>query len=339
MVGCRAIIANSETGTKSVPDSRHSPDAVVLLPPVRGRLTDRALLRWLSRGRLEEVPAPVDPLAEVLRALGRDYPAAGIAALRMWGQTGERPGTWIAAAEPVYMEPRLDRLFLHVLGPGDVSRPELRRLFDALQETLGGEGTLGFARIGRYGYIRSEHPLVTPGMPAAAVDGRNPGGALPPADVAADTLNLISEIEMTLHAQPVNAERVAAGRAPVNSLWLWGGGHAPAPCAGELPPLYGAEPLLRGYWASASGRAAAWPGTIAACLDAMPGGFVAVVPAVSDASASLDAELRALRDALERGRLAGAVLVTADGVRATLRRADRLRVWRRRARLLEAPAA
>jgi hypothetical protein len=46
-----------------------------------------------------------------------------------------------------------------------------------------------------------------------------------------------------------------------------------------------------------------------------------------------------LRGALRRGRLTGATLVTTDGIRATLRRADRLRVWRRTARLLEAPAA
>jgi hypothetical protein len=322
-----------------VPESRHNPDAVVLLPPVRGRLTDRSLLRWLSRGRLEEVRVPADPLAAVLRAIGRDYPREGVAALRMWGQTGERPGGWVAAAEPVYMEPRLDRLFLHALGPGDVSGPELQRLFDALQETLGGDGTHGFARIGGCGYIRSERPMVTAALPAAALDGDNPEGALPPAKVAADTLNLISEIEMTLHAHPLNAERLADGRPPVNSLWLWGGGQAPAPRTLAVPPLYGAEPLLRGYWASVGGSAGPWPGTIGACLDAAPGGFVAVVPPVNDASATLESELAALRDALRRGTLARALLLTADGVRATLRRSDRLRVWRRAARLLEAPGA
>jgi hypothetical protein len=339
MVSCRAIIANSEIGPKSVPDSQHSSDAVVLLPPVRGRLTDRSLQRWLSRGRLETARAPVDPLAEVLRAIGRDYPGEGVAALRMWGQTGERPGAWVAAAEPVYMEPRLDRLFLHVLGPGDVSGPELQRLFDTLQETLGRDGTLGFARIGSCGYICSEQPMVTPGTSAAELDGQNPEGALPPADVAADTLNLLSEIEMTLHAQPLNAERLTAGRSPVNSLWLWGGGYAPAPGTGELPLLFGGEPLLRGYWASADASAEPWPGTLAACFDAAPGGFVAHVPPASGASAALDSDLAALRDALRRGRLDSAVLVTADGLRATLRRSDRLRVWRRKARLLEAPTA
>jgi len=322
-----------------VPDSQHSSDAVVLLPPVRGRLCDRSLLRWLSRGQLEEVRAPLDPLAEVQRAIGGDYPGEGVAALRMWGQTGERPRTWVAAADPVYMEPRLDRLFLHQLGPGDVSRGELGRLFEALQDTLGGEGELGFAQIDGCGYIRSERPMVTPRVPAAALDGRSPEGALPPADVAADTLNLISEIEMALHGQPLNAERLADGHPPVNSLWIWGGGYAPPQSASDVPPLFGGEPLLRGYWASVGADAAPWPGTLAACLDAAPDGFVAVIPPAGDAGATLVSELAALRGALQRGRLGSAMLVTADGIRVTLRRSDRYRVWRRIAGLLEDPAA
>ena len=109
--------------------SPDSPTAVVLLPPVRGRLGDRTLSRWLSQGRLQEVPAPVDPFTQILGELGQERPPEGLAALRMWGQTGDRPGSWIAGADPVYMEPRLDRLFLHVLGPGDASRSELRRVF------------------------------------------------------------------------------------------------------------------------------------------------------------------------------------------------------------------
>jgi hypothetical protein len=322
-----------------VPDSQHNSDAVVLLPPVRGRLCDRSQLRWLSRGQLEEVRAPVDPLAEVQRAIGGDYPGEGVAALRMWGQTGERPRTWVAAADPVYMEPRLDRLFLHRLGPGDVSRAELERLFESLQDTLGGEGQLGFAQIDGCGYIRSERPMVTPRVPAAALDGRSPEGALPPADVAADTLNLISEIEMTLHGQPLNAERLADGHPPVNSLWIWGGGYAPPQSASDVPPLFGGEPLLRGYWASVGANAAPWPGTIAACLDAAPDGFVAVAPPAGDAGAVLVSELAALRSALQSGRLGSAMLVTADGIRVTLHRSDRYRVWRRIAGLLEDPAA
>ena len=322
-----------------MPTSRDKPAAVVLLPPVRGRLRERALRRWLSQGRLEPAGTPVDPLGQVLRALGRDYPPEGLAALRMWGQTGDRPRTWIAAADPVYMEPQLDRLFLHALGPGDVSKPELRRLFDALQATLGSDGSVGFARLGNCGYIRSEQPMVTSGVPATLMDRQNPGGSLPAADAAADTLNLISEIEMTLHAQPVNDERQSRGQPPVNSLWIWGGGYAPQQGRASLPPLFADEPMLRGYWKSVSGETPGWPGSIAACADAAPAGFVASVPAAEDGDAVLEKELLALRDALRSRRLDRVVLIAADGLRATLHRSDRLRVWRRDASLLQGPGA
>ncbi len=322
-----------------MPASADSLDAIVLLPTVRGVLRDRSLLRWLSRGRLEQVPAPFEPLAEVLPMLGKKYPVEGLAALRMWGQTGDRPGAWIAAADPVCLQPQLDRLFLHALGPADVSRPELRRLYDALQETLGGDGSLGFARLGSCGYIRRERPMVTSAVPASLLHRQNPASALPSADVAAETLNLISEIEMALHAQPDNAERQSRGQPPVNSLWIWGGGYAPERSRVPLPPLYADEPLLRGYWASVSGLAEPWPGSIAACLDAAPAGFVASVPPVQDRGDTLDTELAALRNALWAGRLRRVLLMSADGVRLTLQRSDRIRIWRRIAPLLEGAAA
>lgn len=339
MLCCRAIIANREIGPKRVPGNHDSSDAVVILPPLRGRLRGGSLLRRLSRGRFEEVSAPVEPLAEALRILELDYPGEGLAALRLWGQTGDRPGTWVAAADPVYMEPRLDRLFLHVLGPGDVGNPELRRLFDGLQDTLGKGGTLGFALLGNCGYIRSEDPMVTAQVPAARLDGQNPQEALPSAKSAAGTLNLVSEIEMTLHAQSVNTERVSRGEPPVNSLWIWGGGTAPEEGAGTVPPLFGDEPLLRGYWLSVGGCVEPWPGSTGACLDATAAGFVAAVPSGWEQTPELEADLATLADALKSGRLDRVVLISVDGVRLTLGRLDRFRFWRRGTRLLEALSA
>ena len=322
-----------------MPLSYDNSAAVVLLPPVRGRLGDRKLLRWLSQAQLEQVREPENLLAQVLGVLGREPPIEGLAALRMWGQTGDRPGTWIAAADPVYMEPRLDRLFLHVLGPEDISRSEMRGLFDGLQETLGTDGALGFARLGSFGYVRATQPIVTAAIPPALVDGRNPDQSLPSSDTAADTLKLISEIEMTLHGHPVNAERMACGQPPVNSLWIWGGGYAPERSSVRVPPLFADDSTLRGYWESVNGSAEAWPGTIDACLDACANGFVAVMPADSRDSAELQTGLLAVREALRSGRLRHAVLVSADGIRATLRRSDRLRVWRRTSALLEGHSA
>ena len=38
---------------------------------------------------------------------------------------------------------------------------------------------------------------------------------------------LLSEAQVVLHNHPLNAQRVAAGLAPVNSLWFWGAGALP----------------------------------------------------------------------------------------------------------------
>jgi hypothetical protein len=332
-------MANSEIRPKDVPLSYDSSTAVVLLPPVCGRLGDRKLLRWLSQGQLEQLPAPVDSLAQVLGALGLEAPVEGLAALRMWGQTGDRPGTWLAAADPVFMEPQLDRLFLHALGPDHVSGSEMRRLFDSLQETLGADGAIGFAWLGACGYIRSGRPMVTAEESAVALDRQNPKGSQPPVAVAADTLRLVSEIEMALHEQAVNRERQVRGQPPVNSLWIWGGGYAPDQRELRVPPMFAEDPLLRGYWESVSGNVEAWPGTIGACLDAVSGGFVAEVPAGVDDAGALGSHLRVLRDALRSGRLSHVLIISADGIRATLRRSDRYRVWRRASGLFGEPPA
>ena len=45
--------------------------------------------------------------AGVLGVIAHALPAAGLAALRFWGQTGERSDAWIAAADPVHLEARL----------------------------------------------------------------------------------------------------------------------------------------------------------------------------------------------------------------------------------------
>lgn len=321
-----------------MPLSSENSTAVVLLPPLRGRLGNGELLRWLSQAQLERVRAPAEPLTQVLGALGRQSPAEGLAALRLWGQTGERPGAWIAAADPVYMEPQLDRLFLHALRAEDLGRSEIRRLYDGLQETLGSDDALGFARLGDCGYIRSQQPMVTASFPAAVLDRQNPYDWLPSASTGAATLRLISEIEMTLHAHPVNAERLSRGLRPVNSLWVWGGGRAPQQSSAPMPPLYADDPLLRGYWHSVGATNADWPGTIDACIDAGEGSFVAAMRVDSRDAATLHSGLHALRDALRSGRLRCGVLLSADGIRATLRRSDRLRVWRRASPLLEGSA-
>lgn len=312
--------------------------AVVVLPPVsNGRLEDIGLRRWLAQSDLTFETGSRELLARVVQELELPYPEQGLAALRMWGQTGDRPTKWIAAADPVHLEPRLDHLCLHSLRRVGFPPGHLRALIDHLQATLANNDQFGFTRLGTYGYLSAKKGIATASIPAYVVDQQKPDEYLPSGDDTAAHRNLLSEIEMALHEHEVNLKREASGELPVNSLWLWGGGNAPEKVTRVQPPLFSDDALLTGYWYSASVVAEPWLGSISACIEASVAGFVAEAPDVDDSPEFLEECLRDLRVALHKGRLSSLTLLFRDGLRAYVTKTHALRVWRRSSRLLEAP--
>ncbi|HNP65721.1 MAG TPA: hypothetical protein PKH39_17445 [Woeseiaceae bacterium] len=310
--------------------------AIVALPPATaGRLRDRSLRAWLAQSDLSYEPVRGELLASVLGELGLPYPESGRAALRMWGQTGDRPTKWIAGLDPVYLEARLDHLCLHAHRADDISARELRRLVDHLQRTLGGANQFGFTRLGSCGYLSSPQALATASVPAYVVDGQKPDEFLPEGDGSAAYRNLASEIEMALHDHDVNLRREANGQRPVNAMWLWGGGIAPEQTTRPQPPLFSDDPLLTGYWYSATAVAEPWLGNIGTCLDGSVAGFVAETPVGDETPERLESCLIELREALRSRRLSSLTLLFRDGLRAHVRRSHAMRVWRRRSRWLE----
>jgi hypothetical protein len=309
--------------------------AVVVLPPVAGgRLTDPGLRAWLAQADLSVDAEPQELLARILSILHLPYPDTGLAALRMWGQTGDRPTVWIAGADPVYLEPRLDHLCLHALERHGIPPADLRPLYDHLQDALGDGKRIGFARMGPCGYLRTDTPVATAAVSAGVLDGRVPNDYLPAGEAAASHRHMIGEIEMALHEHPVNERRIAAGRQPVNSLWLWGGGEAPQKTTRPQPPLFTDEPLLLGYWESATALAEYWPGSMTACAEASVAGFVAVPPEHGQHAGQLAAWLTELRDLLRARKVARLTLLFRDGLRADITRAQVLKFWRRDSALL-----
>ena len=310
--------------------------AVVVLPPIsNGRLEDRGLRAWLAQSDLTREPIPEELLARVVRELNLPYPEQGLAALRIWGQTGDRPTNWIAAADPVYLEPRLDHLCLHALRRSGVSPHQLGGLIDHLQATLAHESQFGFMRLSSYGYLSSKSAVATAAVPAYVVDQRKPDDFLPSGDDTARHRNLLSEIEMALHEHEVNLGREQNGQPPVNSLWLWGGGTAPEQETRVQPPLFSDDALLRGYWESGRAASEAWPGNIKACIKKSVAGFVAEIPEFGSKPGLLDSCLTELREALRSGRLSGLTLLFRDGLHAHVQRNHAFRIWRRGYHLLD----
>ncbi|MGI9249201.1 MAG: hypothetical protein ACR2QI_09320 [Woeseiaceae bacterium] len=310
--------------------------ALVVLPPVSGgRLPDGSLRAWLAQSNLQLAAEREELLESILNVLGFPYPANGLGALRMWGQTGDRPNVWIAAADPIYLEPRLDHLCLHASRRIGVPPADLRALIDHLQATLGDEHRFGFTRLGSSGYLRADEPISTAGVPAYVIDQQVPSEYLPHGDGAASYRNLISEIEMALHDHAVNQRRIADGQQPVNSLWLWGGGRAPEREVRPQPPLFANDPLLLGYWESATSVTQLWPGDMDQCIDASEGNFVAVVPEFEEDLVFLQDCLQKLRAALRGKRVGRLTILFRDGLRADVERSHALRFWRRNSPLLD----
>ena len=310
--------------------------AIVVLPPISaGWLKHPSLRAWLAQSDLTRESETLEVLARVTRELGLPYPEAGLGALRMWGQTGDRPTKWIAGADPVYLEARLDHLCLHALRRNRVSAAEFRTLIDYLQATLADEQQYGFMRLGSYGYLSSKEPIATAAVSTRVVDQEKPDAFLPQGDASGAFRNLLSEIEMALHEHEVNLEREARGLWPVNSLWLWGGGTAAEQITRPQPPLFSEDALMTGYWYSATAVAEPWKGSIAACIDDSVAGFVAEIPEFESDQELLEQCLGELRDALRAGRLSRLILLFRDGLRADVRRSQALRIWRRSSSLLD----
>jgi hypothetical protein len=167
---------------------------------------------------------------------------------------------------------------------------------------------------------------------------------LPQGEDAAAWRLLLTEVQIAWHHHPVNAARDERGAAPVNGLWLHGGGrHAALPASG-LAQVAAHDPAVRG-WAQAAGAAIVtegieidagdstrgdaltlWPDLFEACKADAWGGWLPL-------AAQFDGWLGALAQrAFARGASIELVLAGRSQTR-TLRLAsgDRWRPWRRNA--------
>lgn len=271
-------------------------------------------------------------LFKALARLGAPAPVEGLAALRFWGQTGERSGAWMAAADPVHLETRLHSLRLRALRPDELSGSELGVLFDHLQATLGGDKKISLTRLGHCGYLRCVEAVGSAPISAAVLHGLPPDECVPEGSSASAYHQLLSEIQMALHEHDVNNRRAAAGKPEINSLWLWGGGVAPDAESITMPLLIADDPLFRGYWHSCNGDGKDWDGGI----DSKTSNFVAVVPDLppDDAALAMIEGLNRVREMLARGTISSATLLFRDGLSVDINRADAYRFWRGESPLL-----
>ena len=300
---------------------RHPALEVLLARGRRQSPESRTLEQWLQEA-FEQPEAPI--------AAG----ALGIAA------RGDDPGEgWWARADPVHLRLLRDRAIVMPGEAMEISQQEADELASALNRHFADSvqfHTLD-ARRWTVRLKHEKHFLKSSALEAAGREVAASGGSEA----------MLTEIQMLLHAHPVNEAREARGEPAINSLWLWGGGHAPRDAHAPWRSLAANDPTALGLAQLADIRRLDLPASAGAWLQQLPGEgrHLAILDALRvPAALEQRPEYEAGLDALERqwfapllaalrderiGMLTLRVPDAAPGASFETVRGDLRRFWRR----------
>lgn len=202
---------------------------VVSLPVRQEHVLEAARQSAPSLGRLLRLG---DPLAEAepsisglcCQAVGvsrqQDWPVAPLTARADGLQAGN--AFWLRL-DPAYLEVGMGGLMLRPaeelgLAPDEAAAlaADLRRLGLDLRAPVPTRWYLSLPAAPRMATV-----------PLDRVAGEYLSAHLPSGPDASRLMSLVNEAQMVLHEHPVNLAREGRGQAPVNGLWLWGGGVLP----------------------------------------------------------------------------------------------------------------
>lgn len=306
--------------------SRHG-DLLLALPLSRGEARTLALpprlLKALARG--DRHPAP-HSLAEFLFTQF-DCAAArqpGIAALTALADGVDTRGRDVLRLDPVHLRPDRGRLFLISADHFALDEGEADAIIAALNESgLPDGAVLLRGRSPCRWYLLGGDPAAASAVDPAAASGASVDTLEPSGPASLAWHRALNEIQMCLHQLAVNEDREAAGQPPVNSVWLWGAGAAPADVSSRFVTVVATDPLAAGLGMAAGARVLGdlRAGTLRAACEA--GQALVVAPAAA-AAAALESAVSF--SGPRRGR---ALSLWMPGCTLNLAGASRLRLWRR----------
>jgi hypothetical protein len=216
------------------------------LPDSAQRARLPALRRLISRARASAASGDCVEAALLNRfdvPRQHDWPVAPLARL---GDGQEPDRAYWLCADPVHLQVDRDALVLIDASRLEVSPSEAESLVRTLNEHFSGAGIEFSAPAAKRWYARLMQAPDIETVPLSAAAGRNVASLLPRGADALAWHRTFNEIQMVLHAHPVNEAREARGEPAVNSAWFWGGGTLPAHVAGNWVHVWARDPLARG---------------------------------------------------------------------------------------------
>ena len=223
----------------------------------------------------------LDGLGEYIAGVDAKLPAAAITREYLVGDAADT--CWLSA-DPAWIQPDMTGARLLACGQLHLGIDEAQSLAESLQPVFADAGmALLVSTPDRW------HAQLPPGLAPPRFDapeqamGEDLSQHLPAGAEGRPWRILLNEVQVLLHQHPLNAQRRARGLAPVNSLWLWGGGHLPDSIQSALDGVISDDLLVRALAArvgvvqlarTARTVAAAVPGSLIDLQD-LPAGEIA----------------------------------------------------------------
>lgn len=314
---------------------------------VREGLEPAALETLLARGRRARSAART-PEQWLMERYGverrRDWPAAPFSLLGDGGAPGT--GAWMRA-DPVHLRIERNQLVLADHNAFRVTREEAEALAEAINAHLGDRLVIHALRPGRW-YARLPDCPDIETTPLRAARGRAVDALLPRGPESMAWHALANELQMLLHAHPVNTAREGRGEHPINGVWFWGAGRLASPAGRPFQHVAADDPLARGLAQASGAEARELPPGAQAWLADAGGTGIALLALDALACASDYGDAGAWREALtgleqawfapllralSAGRIGMLTLHLLDGAHALeveVSRSDLRYFWRRR---------
>ena len=224
--------------------TRAEPMLHLWLPALRAFEPGHPLLERLRRAdRVDEGAAGyLGGLGEFFDGVTGNLPAAAITREYLVGDAADT--CWLAA-DPAWVQPDMTGARLLACGQLQLDMAAAQALAEPLYPV--------FAEAGMQLLVSTPdhwHLQLPSGLPLPAFDapeqamGEDLAQHLPPGAEGRPWRVLLNEIQILLHQHPLNAQRRARGLAPVNSLWLWGGGRLPGSLRSSVAGVISDDLLL-----------------------------------------------------------------------------------------------
>jgi hypothetical protein len=304
-----------------------APPAVTVLLPSRERLAGAAPVfeRMLARG--DRARSGEGDEAQVLRAFDLLPRGLPIAALTRQYDCGDAAHHAWLRADPANVRADLGAGRLLACGDLGLTGGEVEALLQPLKPLFGDDGCpISAGAPSRWYLMLPRDSRLPPFAPPGRALGDDIYEHLPAGDSGRRWRRLLSEAQVILHNHPLNAERAAAGKPTVNSLWFWGAGSLPDHVRCQAGRVYSDDLLFAALAQAAQVAAHEVPSSFAATA-AEPGTLVDLRRWRSAATFERDWLLPALAQA--RRARQPLRLDFADGLLVDYRHAHRWRFWRR----------